>query len=455
MALNTGLNNSDEIVALALGSSGFCVIVCAAVCCCRDMVRRTRLKEIARDPSQSPRLHGSLASSSLEAPQLQKHLVTGYAAPIRRLDPFSFARCKQKGTTGNNSQHNFSKVTSLPEEGEVDQLIRLYGSLAGEPDNAMDRAMQTPRTPRSARSNRSKDSDWGAVARQLECDDSGEAPSRQSSRALGQNARRQPTGVGNTVEERQQSSKTFAVASTAARAKAASTSSASACTAAAVKAISFPPGASENKVAAATAGLRHAQESGKSYSEAPLTHFSPAADVLDANLVQKAGHCQEMRPQLLGKRQEHPFRDIRLGSLQADPCDLQRTAALASAPKGGGGSQDLLAQIELPPPPSSMSSVTPPASKTHDSQTGRDRKFEAMDADLNEEVGRAVSATLDSKALHTSAIGLPKSGGTVAGRRQPRNAGARNTSTSKASRKQSHRGRSPAASPADTVLSRV
>lgn len=454
------MQSSDEIVALALGSSGFCVIVCAAVCCCRDMVRRTRLKEIARDPSQSPRLHGSLASSSLEAPELQQQLVTGYAAPIRRLDPFSFSRCKQKGNTGNNSQHNFSKVTSLPEEAKLDQLMRLYGSLAGEPDNASDRAMQTPRTPRSARSNRSKDSDLGAVARHLECDDSGEAPSRESSRAVRQNARRQPTGVGNKVEERPQRSKTSAVASTAARAKVASSSSASVYTAAAANATSsFPSGVSEKKLAAATAESCLAQDRGTHYSEAPLTHSGSAADMLDTNLPQKAGHCQEMRPQLLGKRQEHPFRDIHLGLLQAEPCGLQRTAASASAPKGGGGSQDLLAQIELPPPPSSASSVTPPASTTHNSQTGRDKKFEDMDADLNEEVGRAVSAALDSKALHTSAIGLPKSGSTVAGRRQPRaagNSGTRSTSTSKASRKQSHRSRSPAtASPADAVLSRV
>lgn len=457
------LRENDEIIALALGSVGCCVIVCAVVCCCRDMVRRTRFKEISRDPSQSPRLGGSLASSSLEASEARQQLVTGYAAPIRRLDPFSFSRSKKKGNNGNNAQHNFSKVTSSAEETNVDQLMRLYGSLAGEPENAADRAMQTP-TPRSARSTRSKESDLGAVARNLERDESGEAPSRESSRAAGQNPRKQSTGVGNKAEERPQRSKTSsATLSTAARAKAAS-SSASASTAAAVNAavnstLSSSPGVSENKHVTAVAGAPHAQDTRKHRSEAPLTLSASEADAFAANPSQKAGRGQEMRPQLLGKRGEHPFRDIQLGLLQAEPSELQRTAASASAPKGGSRSQDLFAQIELPPPPSTTLPVTPPASTLHDSQTGRDKKFEALDAELNEEVGRSVSAALDSKALHTSAIGLPKSGNTVGGRRQPKdagNSGTKSVSTGKASRKQSHRSRSPAAaSGGEAVMSRV
>mmetsp|Transcript_37503 Transcript_37503/g.67854 ORF Transcript_37503/g.67854 Transcript_37503/m.67854 type:complete len:366 (+) Transcript_37503:47-1144(+) len=161
---------NEQALAIALGASGFCVIICGCVCCWRDSVRRNRPKEL---PDEfTPRRNDARVAESSPRPELRQNLITGFQAPVRRLDPFSFKKGNRKG---NNAQTNFDKVTSSTREEKMDDLHRLYGSLAGQVD-ADDRAMFTPRTPQSARSTRSKDS-LEKAARHLESS-SEDAPSR-------------------------------------------------------------------------------------------------------------------------------------------------------------------------------------------------------------------------------------------------------------------------------------
>jgi len=147
---------NEQTLVLALGCSGFCVVVCAGICCCRDFARRSRLRELAHSgPTQD-----------IDAGRFNGLLLTGYQAPIRRLDPFA-----SKKKQGNNVQANYAKVTSAVED-NIDHLVRAYGSLAAEIDPEDRLKLLSGGRRASGRSDLSK------VARRLETE-SGEAPSRQ------------------------------------------------------------------------------------------------------------------------------------------------------------------------------------------------------------------------------------------------------------------------------------
>jgi len=140
------------------------VVLCAAVCCCRDVLRRSRLRELASGPSVEE-----------EEAKLSR-LITGYQAPIRRLDPFAFRKGKVKG---NNAQANYDKVTSSADD-HMDYLVRAYGSLAAEIDPKDRLKLLFPAAKRN-------ESTISKGARSLE-DEHGEAPSRQVGLTVGSSA---------------------------------------------------------------------------------------------------------------------------------------------------------------------------------------------------------------------------------------------------------------------------
>ncbi|CAE8588692.1 unnamed protein product, partial [Polarella glacialis] len=163
------------------------VLSCAAVCCWRDASRRSRLRvpgsprsAAERDPLGPAALGRAPGQPDSKQPLF---MLSGFQAPIRRLDPFKALR------KGNNSVTSYTKVTAVPEEDKLDRLMRTYCQLSGAQEDAGDKAMLTPRTPRSARSTKSKDSDLERAARHLESDDSGLAPSKADAQGQKQGAK--------------------------------------------------------------------------------------------------------------------------------------------------------------------------------------------------------------------------------------------------------------------------
>jgi len=320
------VEENEQVLAIGLGAAGLSVILCAAICCCRDAARRSRLKDQAYDPQPLPTRaseKSGLAASPRDEEDLQQILVTGYVAPIRRLDPYAFKKTARKG---NNVQKDYNQVLSSTEEVWIDGAVRAYGSLAAEVDPE-DRLKLIPRTPRSARSTGSKDSkeQLKKGARNLS-GQTGSAPTREESVAASK-AKAKPKAIGATRKQAQD-----ALAATPA---AASSSSA------------------------------------------------PAPKVEDTS-QSSPSLPEKVQPQLLGKQQTGTT-SIR-EQLGLAPLVRLEDHLDARDFECDDGAQALLGQIELPPPPPPK--IPTPAAADVMARREREAKFDAMDADLTEELGR-------------------------------------------------------------------
>ncbi|CAE7681545.1 ppt1 [Symbiodinium sp. CCMP2592] len=328
---------NEQVLALSLGGSGLCVVVCAAVCCCRDFVRRSRLRELAAEPAEE---RAEPADQGLT-----RVLITGYQAPIRRLDPFAFRKTKPKG---NNVQANYDKVTSSGED-QVDRLVRAYGSLAAEIDPEDRLRLLQPRERKD-----SKPQSIAKAARSLEVEH-GEVPSRQPPRPP------QPP---------QPEPKTTPSRPSAWRVRAEGQQTASKVSQAASQALQ------------------------------PLQPLQPQAREMEATAKE-----DRIPAQVLGRPRE-----------------------VAAATSLDTSVSEILRHIELPAPapPTAAPSVKPRAPQPEtlpesdeiavlesDEPTAvrlREDKFAALDAELNEQLNQSVGLALESRTLHKSVAGLPRSG---------------------------------------------
>jgi len=298
---------NEQTLVLVLGCSGFCVVVCAGICCCRDIARRSRLRELSHSDTTK--------EASGDPGHFNRILLTGYQAPIRRLDPFA-----SRKTQGNNVQPNYAKVTSAVED-NIDHLMRAYGSLAAEIDPEDRLKLLSSRPSWGGRRSSGTEPNLWKAARSLE-NESGEAPSRSSIQRPGPGHAGHQGDVANEVR-------------------------------------TSPP-----------------------EREPPETTPIP--------------------PQVLGKQVE------------------ETSGALTPIQHKSGPSQwgakpladTLMRHIELP----TLEAVLPVENVVESSGTSsdsddvrqRDAKFDALDAELAEQLNDSSGFTLDPSSLHTSMGGLPK-----------------------------------------------
>ncbi|CAE7784798.1 PP5 [Symbiodinium necroappetens] len=301
--------------------------------------RRENLEAALIESAPNPRCLRELAAEPAEeraepADQgLTRVLITGYQAPIRRLDPFAFRKTKPKG---NNVQANYDKVTSSGED-QVDRLVRAYGSLAAEIDPEDRLRLLQPRERKD-----SKPQSIAKGARSLEVEH-GEAPSRQPPRP-------QPEPTSSTPSR--------------------------------------------------PSAWRVRAEGQHTASKVPQA-ASQALQPLQPRATEEATAEDRIPPQVLGRR-------------EAAATNLDTVS-------------EILRHIELPapaPPPTAAPSVKPtaPPPETLESDESavesdeatavrlREDKFDALDAELNEQLNQSVGLALESRTLHKSVAGLPRSG---------------------------------------------
>ncbi|CAE7637408.1 ppt1 [Symbiodinium sp. CCMP2456] len=317
---------NEQVLALSLGGSGLCVVACAAVCCCRDFVRRSRLRELAAEPAEE---RAEPADQGLT-----RVLITGYQAPIRRLDPFAFRKTKPKG---NNVQANYDKVTSSGED-QVDRLVRAYGSLAAEIDPEDRLRLLQPRERKD-----SKPQSIAKGARSLEVEH-GEAPSRQPPRPP------QPEP----------------------------------------KTSSTPSRPSAWRVRAE--GQQTASKASQAASHA-LQPLQPQA--------KEEATEDRIPPQVLGRPREAAATSLDTVSEILRHIELPAPAPPAAAPP---------VKPTAPQPETLESDESAAESDEATAVRLREDKFDALDAELNEQLNQSVGLALESRTLHKSVAGLPRSG---------------------------------------------